>query len=119
AAGLDRAAGRRLEAAVLTQLNRMPEAIAAGVAGAEMLGAQLPLEPAALGAAIQAEFGAVAQALAGRAVASLADLPLMTDPTALATTQIFTTLLPASLQTRPELLALLLCKAISISLRHG
>ena len=94
--GVDRANGRRLEAAVRTQLNRMSEAIAAGVAGAAMLGSELPLEPAALGAAVQAEFGAVMQALGGRAIASLSELPLMTEPRAIALAQVYTTLLPAA-----------------------
>jgi predicted ATPase/HPt (histidine-containing phosphotransfer) domain-containing protein len=117
--GLDRSAARRLKGQLLTQMNRMPEAVAAIAEAAAMLGIVLPLDPEVLGPAIGGEFGALARALAGREIESLADLPLMTDPRALATVEVLRAAIPSAFTCNQGLLALVILKAISLSLEHG
>jgi signal transduction histidine kinase len=61
----------------------------------------------------------VQQALAGRPAEALLELPVMSEPRALALAQIFTTLVPAAFQTNQQLFGLVLLKAVSLSLAAG
>jgi predicted ATPase/serine phosphatase RsbU (regulator of sigma subunit)/tRNA A-37 threonylcarbamoyl transferase component Bud32 len=116
---LDRAAARELRTVVLTNANRVKDAAACGVEAARLLGVDIPSDPAAIGPAIGAEFGAVQAALAGRTIESLVDLPAMTDPASLAVLEIIYKTCPSINQTNPGLMGLVVCKAVNLSLRHG
>jgi len=67
----------------------------------------------------QREYERVWSLLGGRAIEDLIDLPLMEDPTSLATMDVLTKVYPPALWTDANLTSLLLCKAVSISLEHG
>ncbi|MGJ0223474.1 trifunctional serine/threonine-protein kinase/ATP-binding protein/sensor histidine kinase [Streptococcus pyogenes] len=57
--------------------------------------------------------------LAGREVEELLDLPLMTDAAVLDVLDVFTGVVAPALYTDPELLALVICRMVSLSLEHG
>ncbi len=86
-----------------------------------LLGLELPPadDKAANGAATGAEFGACQGALAGRTVESLAGLPPMRDAEQLALMRTLTGGFPAAFQTSQEHFALLVLKALSLTLRSG
>ena len=113
-----RAAARACRVRVLIKTNRMAEACAAGVEAAAILGLELPTEPGALGAANQTAFAALQQALAGRD-SSLVDLPVMSDPHALALAHALSTLIPAAFMSNHDLYAQVVVQEISLSLRFG
>jgi predicted ATPase/GAF domain-containing protein len=57
--------------------------------------------------------------LGGRAIEELVDLPLMTDRTSLATLDVLTKLAPPALSTDINLLSLVVCRAVNLSLERG
>lgn len=57
--------------------------------------------------------------LGPRSIESLIDLPLMRDPASLATLDILTKIVPAAIWTDANLLFLVACRAVSVSLEHG
>ncbi len=59
------------------------------------------------------------RALAGRSIASLADLPVMTAPVELAAMRILSSVMSAAFSYSPKLFLLLSLKALNLSLKHG
>src|SRR5260370_39473876 len=57
--------------------------------------------------------------LGGRAIESVIDLPLMSDPESLATVDVLTKAFAPALFTDGKLLSLVICRAINLSLEHG
>ncbi len=57
--------------------------------------------------------------LGGRAIEEFVDLPLMTDRTSLATLDVLTKLAPPALSTDINLLSLVVCRAVNLSLERG
>jgi PAS domain S-box-containing protein len=81
------------------------------------LGIDLPPHPAF--EQVQAEYETVWQALKGRPIESLIDLPLMTDPKLHAAMQVLSALAGPATFTDFQLFCLLACRMVSISIQHG
>ena len=118
---LDRVAAGNLRALVLTNLDRLPDACQTSVKTLGLLGVAVPepADKAAIGQAIALELGACQAALDGREIASLTELPEMTDPLELATLVTLARAIPAAYQSNPELSVLLVLKGSLLSLSHG
>lgn len=118
---LERAAGRRLRSVILTNLGRLADACEHGAASARSLGLELPPvdDKASLGAAIGRAFGRFQQALGGRSMESLAELPAMRDPVQLALADVLASTIPAAYQSNPELAVLAVLEGVRLPLEHG
>jgi predicted ATPase len=117
---LDRVSARTLRTIVLTNLNRLPDAIACSVETARMLGVELPTDRSAVGPAIRAAFAAVRAALGGRSIESLADLPAMRDPEKLALVDVLSKTIPSAFQLRSAQLGVLIAlTTMRLVLEHG
>jgi predicted ATPase/signal transduction histidine kinase len=121
AATLELVPARNLKATIVTNQGRPQEATAISVATLALLGVHLPdiHDQAALGAAIGEAFGGFQAALGSRDVASLCDLPAMSDPEKLALAGTFASAIPAIFQWNPSLVVLLVLKAVGLPLEHG
>ncbi len=118
---LQRVPARRNKIVALIMLNRLEDACATAVETVRMLGLDIPdpTDKAALGAAIQARFGAFQGALAERDIKSFADFPPMTDETQLAIVNTIATAIPASFLSNQELNVLFVVEAAQAPLLHG
>jgi predicted ATPase/HPt (histidine-containing phosphotransfer) domain-containing protein/two-component sensor histidine kinase len=118
---LDRVPARNLKATIVTNQGRPQEASAISVETLALLGAQLPdtSDQPALGAAIGEAFGAYQAALGARDVATLRDLPTMTDPEKLALISTLAGTIPSAFQWNHGLAVLLMLKAVCLPLEHG
>jgi PAS domain S-box-containing protein len=67
----------------------------------------------------QEEYERVWSQLKGRAISDLVDLPLMEDPVSLATLDVLTKAIPPALFTNLNLLCLVVCRAVNLSLEQG
>jgi predicted ATPase/signal transduction histidine kinase len=68
---------------------------------------------------VQAEYEAVRQALDERAIESLIDLPLMTDPNIQAAMRLLSVLAGPATFTDCQLFCLLACRMVNVSIQHG
>lgn len=118
---LDRVPARNLRTWIFLNMGHFAEAVQNSVETIRLLGVELPPtdDPAALGAAIGAEFGAYQAARAERPIESLADLPEMTQPHELALLETYAKAIPAAFNHVKELMVLIVLKAASLSLRCG
>jgi predicted ATPase/GAF domain-containing protein/HPt (histidine-containing phosphotransfer) domain-containing protein len=118
---LERVAGRNLKTLLSTNEGRLPEATAISLETIRLLGVDMPdqTDRAAIGGAIGAEFGAYQAALAGRSIESLLELGPMTDPEKLALVATFAQSIPAAFQWNPDLMVLMVLKAVQLPLAHG
>src|SRR4030095_5218218 len=67
----------------------------------------------------QAAYDRILSKIEGRSIDELANLPLMTDPTARATLDVLAKIIPCALSMDKNLLTLIVCAAIDLSLEHG
>ncbi len=118
---LERVPARNLKTTLLTSQGKLEEAGAVSLATMELLGERMPApnDPAALGQAIGEAFGGFQQALGSRPVSSLLDSPAMTDPEKLALMLTIAGEIPAAFQQNPDLMVLLVLRAVRLSLEHG
>jgi predicted ATPase/PAS domain-containing protein len=118
---LDRVPARNLKATIVTNQGHPQQATAISVETLALLGVQLPdpHDPAALGAAIGEAFGAYQLELGARDVATLCDLPAMSDPEKLALVSTLACAIPSAFQWNPGLMVLLVLKAVRLPLAHG
>src|SRR6201987_3091645 len=65
------------------------------------------------------EYERIWSQLGGRTIEALIDLPLMNDPASLATINVLTEAIPPALYTDPNLLSLVICKVVNLSLEYG
>ena len=65
------------------------------------------------------EYDRIWSQLGSRAIEELIELPLMSDPVSLATLDVLTKVLPPALFTHANLLSLVICRAVNLSLEHG
>ncbi len=65
------------------------------------------------------EYERIWSQLGSRAIEELIELPLMSDPVSLATLDVLTKVLPPALFTDANLLSLVICRAVNLSLEHG
>jgi predicted ATPase/serine phosphatase RsbU (regulator of sigma subunit)/tRNA A-37 threonylcarbamoyl transferase component Bud32 len=117
---LDAVAALKLRMLILSNLNRMEEAITTGLEAARRLGMEFPgVTPDVVGPAIGAEMGALGAALAERSVESLIDLPVASDPEAVALLDVLYGIIPAAAQTNTALMVLTVAKAVNLALHRG
>ena len=65
------------------------------------------------------EYERIWSQLGSRTIEDLIDLPLMTDPASLATMDVLTKIVPATVLTDANLYALAICRAVNLSLERG
>jgi len=94
-----------------------PLAIESALTCLRRFGIDLPEHPTA--EQVHAEYEAVWQALDGRPIESLIDLPMMTDPKILAAMQVLSVLAGPATFTDFQLSCLLACRMVNVSIQHG
>lgn len=100
-----------------TLLSRYPEAVAAGRQALATLGIDLPEE--GYEEARNDEIAQVRRELEGRSVASLIDLPLMSDQEMLMAAKILITMGPPCYRSHQRLWGVIVPKVVNLTLRHG
>ncbi|RQR27406.1 GAF domain-containing protein [Burkholderia sp. Bp9142] len=113
----DRAEAHRLKAAQLTVESRYRQAVDVALAGLALLGVELPAEP--VEADLAAACDAVQEALGGRAIHALVDLPVMTDTRVEATMALLTALEAAMFYPSGGLMLLHFATMVRLTLQHG
>jgi len=102
---------------VYTTADKSSHAVAVGLDYLRELGMDWPLHPKAAEARL--EYDRISAELAGRAIEELVDLPAMRDTASLATMEVLTKLLAPAVFTDMNLLTLLVCRAVDLSIREG
>ncbi|WP_423372271.1 trifunctional serine/threonine-protein kinase/ATP-binding protein/sensor histidine kinase [Burkholderia sp. LMG 32019] len=113
----DRAEAHRLKAAQLTVESRYRQAVDVALQGLSLLGVTLPAEPSA--ADLAAACDAVRDALAGRAIGDLVELPVTTDTRVEATMALLTALEAAMFYPSGGLMLLHFATMVRLTLQHG
>jgi diguanylate cyclase (GGDEF)-like protein/PAS domain S-box-containing protein len=98
-------------------LGQMDRAITVGLSYLRHLGIDWSTHPTK--EAAQREYDRIWSILGNRVIEDLIDLPLMSDPALLATMDILIKLRSPALLTDENLISMLICKAVSLSLEHG
>ncbi len=88
-----------------------------GIEFLALLGIEVPESPQPQD--LQVEIAAISQLMEGKAIATLADLPLMEDRKQLAKVNIMANLLPSCYQAKPSLYPWLSCKMMQLSIQYG
>ena len=114
---VERATVARLHIVLYTTLDRSDHALAVGLDYLRHLGIDWSPHPTEEEA--RREYERVWSQLGGRAIETLIDLPLMTDPASLATLDVLTKLEAPAEYTDMNLMSLVICKAVSLSLERG
>ena len=83
----------------------------------KLLGINFTQQPTS--ADIQHVMDNIADDLAGQVIADLINLPLMTDPNKIAAMKILMGVLPAAFQTAPEMMPIIACEMVNLSLKYG
>ena len=117
ASKVDMAAVYHLKVQLHGMKSENQQAVATALACLRLLGIDMPAHPTQ--EQVQAEYETFWQALNGRPIESLIDLPLMTDPEMLAAMQVFSVLLAPTYFTDHRLWCLQVCRTVKISLQHG
>jgi PAS domain S-box-containing protein len=94
-----------------------PQAVDSALTCLRLFGIDLPAHPTQ--EQVQVEYETVWRNLGGRPIESLIDLPLMTDPELEAAMQVLSALHPPAFHTDVNLLCLLLCRMVNVSLQYG
>jgi PAS domain S-box-containing protein len=117
ASKVDQAAAYRLkvQSHVLKSENQL--AVASALASGRLFGIDLPAHPT--WEQVQSEYESLWQALEGRPIESLIDLPLMADPEQQAAMQVFSDLTPAAYLTDLRFCCLLMCRMVNVSIKQG
>jgi predicted ATPase/transcriptional regulator with AAA-type ATPase domain len=102
---------------VYLTLGQVDSAIAIGLDYLRGLGIDWPVHPTEEQA--RGEYEQIWPQLGSRAIEEIVDFPLMSDPTSIATLDVLTRLLPAALFTDANLYALVICRAVSLSIERG
>ncbi len=118
---LERVPARNLKTNIITNQGKAVEASAVSIETLGLLGLSIPdpHNPDAIGPAIGEAFGAYQAALGERQVTSLLDLPMMSDAQELAVVGTIATTIPSAFQWNPNLMVLLVLKAVGMPLEHG
>jgi len=114
---IDQAAIHRLKIQLHEVKGEFPQAVASGLLCLKLFGIDIPAHPTQ--EQVQAEYETVWQALNGRPIESLIDLPLMTDPEFEAAMQVLSGLTPPAYFTDSRLGCLQICCMVKIGIRHG
>jgi PAS domain S-box-containing protein len=100
-----------------TTLDQSSRAIAVGLDYLRHLG--IDWSPHPTEAEARRDYDRIWSQLAGRPIEALVDLPLMTDAASLATLEFLTKIAPPAFYTDANLLALVVCRAVNLSLERG
>src|SRR6266849_6496197 len=114
---IDQAAIHRLKIQLHEVKGEFPQAVASGLLCLKLFGIDIPAHPTQ--EQVQAEYETVWQALNGRPIESLIDLPLMTDPELQAAMQVLSVLTPPAYFTDFRLYCLQLCRMVKVGIQHG
>ena len=117
AAKVDQAEAYRLRVQLHLMKSENQEAVTAALTCLRGFGIDMREHPTQ--EEVQAEYDAFWQTLKGRAIESLIDLPLMTDPELRAAMQVLAVLLVPAYSTDRRLHCLHLCRMVNLSMRHG
>jgi PAS domain S-box-containing protein len=114
---VERATVTCLRADLYTTLDQSSRAIAVGLDYLRHLG--IDWSPHPTDEEARREYERIWSQLGSRTIESLIDLPLMSDPASLATLDVLTKIGPPALQTDANLVALVACRAVNLSLECG
>jgi len=117
ATAVERATVTCLRADLYTTLDQSDRGVAVGLDYLRHLGIDWSPHPTEEEA--RREYERIWSQIGGRTIEELVDLPLMSDPASLATLDVLTKLGPAAFFTDFNLHALVVCRAINLSLEHG
>ena len=98
-------------------LGQVDRAVAVGREYLRHLAIEWPLHPTE--EQVRSEYQRVWSQLGGRAIEDVIDFPLMSDPASIAALDVLTKVLPAALHIDVNLFALVVCRAVSLSIEHG
>ena len=102
---------------VYMTLGQIDRAVAIGLDYLRHLAIDWPLHPTE--EQVRSEYQRIWSQLGGREIEDVIDFPLMSDPASIATLDVLTKVLPAALLTDVNLFALVVCRAVSLSIEHG
>jgi PAS domain S-box-containing protein len=114
---LERAAVACLRVDLYTSLDQSSRAIAVGLDYLRHLGIDWSPHPTQEEA--RREYERIWSQLGSRTIESLIELPLMSDPPSLATLDVLAKIVPPAFYTDANLLALITCRAVNLSLERG
>ena len=114
---VERATVACLRADLYTTLDQSSHAIAVGLDYLQHLGIDWSPHPTEEEA--RREYERIWSQLGGRTIESLIELPLMSDPASLATLNVLAKIVPPAFYTDANLLALITCRAVNLSLERG
>src|SRR6267378_1710948 len=114
---VERASVTCLRADLYTTLDQSSRAIAVGLDYLRHLGIEWSPHPTAEDA--RREYQRVWSTLGNRRIEALVELPLMSDPTSLATLDVLTKLTAPAWYTDANLLSLVICRAVNLSVEGG
>ncbi len=117
ASTVERAAVECLRIDLFTVLEQPDRAVAACLDYLRHMGLEWPVHPTEEQA--RSEYDRIWSKLGSREIEQVFDLPLMNDPTSIATLDVLTRVLPAALFTDSNLFAMVICRAISLSIERG
>ncbi|MBV8806964.1 MAG: GAF domain-containing protein, partial [Sinobacteraceae bacterium] len=106
-----------LQMDLYTALDRSSRALAVGIAYLHAAGIDLPLHPCAQEA--RREYDGIGSRLTAREIEDILDLPVMSDPLRLSMMDVLTRMGVSCCFTDPNLLTLVMCKAIHLSIESG
>src|SRR6266481_3850817 len=115
--GIDQAAVACLRVDLYTTLDRSDRAVDVCLASLRHLGIDWSPHPPEEQA--RREYERTWSLLGSRAIEELVDLPLMSDALSLATQDVLTKVVPPALFTDRNLLSLVICRMVNLSLEHG
>jgi predicted ATPase/signal transduction histidine kinase/PAS domain-containing protein len=114
---VERATVACLRVDLYTTLNQSDRAVAVCLDDLRSMGVEWPPHPTEEEG--RREYERIWSQLGSRAIEELIELPLMSDPVSLATLDVLTKVLPPALFTDANLLSLVICRAVNLSLEHG
>jgi PAS domain S-box-containing protein len=117
ASKVDQAAAYQLKVLLHTVKSENPQAVASALTCLRLFGVDIPANPTS--EQVQAEYETIWCNLEGRPIENLIDLPPMTDPELHAAMQVLSTLLGPAYFTDFHLFCLLVCRMVTVSMRHG
>src|SRR6266478_5224569 len=114
---VERATVACLRVDLYTTLNQSDRAVAVCLDYLRSMGLEWPPHPTEEEG--RREYERIWSQLGSHAIEELIELPLMSDPVSLAALDVLTKVLPPALFTDANLLSLVICRAINLSLEHG
>jgi GAF domain-containing protein len=114
---VDQAASYNLKILIHTVKSESTRAVDSALTCLRLFGIYIPVRPT--WDQVQTEYETIWQALDGHPIESLIDLPLMTDRELQAAMQVISTVLASAYVANLQLLCLLVCRMVNISMQHG